>query len=160
MAYEDCTYHGIQVGPETRSNDDDMEWRPVRIVVETPEFGPTQRETLTVLRELTEPEGGEFDWGFNGTGTSNAAAVILADALGLGDPEECGISFLSVEEDKTLGVLREDFCDDVLSQCCDEWRLRRGAVLRWARAWYLQQGNTDLPAALQELPPLWHEGRP
>ncbi|MFD9315866.1 hypothetical protein [Streptomyces goshikiensis] len=48
--------------------------------------------------------------------------------------------------------LREDFCDDVLSQFCDEWRLRRGVILRWARAWYLQRGINALPVALQQLP--------
>ncbi|MEF2529757.1 hypothetical protein [Streptomyces sp. CS62] len=42
----------------------------------------------------------------------------------------------------------------MLSQFCDEWRLRRGVVLRWARAWYLQRGITDLLAALQQFPPL------
>ncbi|MCX4734379.1 hypothetical protein [Streptomyces sp. NBC_01363] len=156
MVYEDCTYHGIQDGPETVRGDGE-EWQPARILVETPEFGPTERQTLTVLRELPEPEGGGFGWGYNGAGTSNAAAVILADALGLGDPDACGISFLS-DEDKTLGALREDFCDDVLSQCCDQWRLRRGVILRWARAWYLQQGITDLPAALHALPPLYGKG--
>ncbi|MFF1651196.1 hypothetical protein [Streptomyces sp. NPDC058240] len=110
--------------------------------------------------ELTgslDSTGGGFGWSYNGTGTSNAAAVILANALGLGNPYECGISFLS-DEDKTLGALREDFCDDGLSQCCDQWRLRRGVVLRWARAWYLQQGITDLPAALHALPPLYGKG--
>ncbi|MFE3559417.1 hypothetical protein ACFXKW_31860 [Streptomyces sp. NPDC059193] len=56
-------------------------------------------------------------------------------------------------QDKDLVRLREDFCEDVLSQFCDEWRLRRGVVLRWARAWYLQRGITDLPSALRE-PPL------
>ncbi|MGW1106389.1 hypothetical protein [Streptomyces sp. NPDC002540] len=37
---------------------------------------------------------------------------------------------------------------------CDEWRLGRGAVLRWACGWYLQRGITDLSAALRDLPPL------
>ncbi|MEL5957453.1 hypothetical protein AADR41_22285 [Streptomyces sp. CLV115] len=34
-----------------------------------------------MLRELPAPEGGRFGWGYNGTGTGNAAAVILADAV-------------------------------------------------------------------------------
>ncbi|MCI3273523.1 hypothetical protein [Streptomyces cylindrosporus] len=42
----------------------------------------------------------------------------------------------------------------MLSQFCDEVRLGRAAVLRWARGWYLQRGITDLPTALRELPPL------
>ncbi|MFE4056695.1 hypothetical protein ACFXP3_10425 [Streptomyces sp. NPDC059096] len=37
---------------------------------------------------------------------------------------------------------------------CDQWRLRRGVILRWSLAWYLQRGITDLPAALTDLPPL------
>ncbi|MER7539523.1 hypothetical protein ABTX77_32770 [Streptomyces sp. NPDC097704] len=53
-----------------------------------------------------------------------------------------------------LADLREDFCDDVLSQFYDQWRLRRGVILRWARAWYLQRGISELPVALRELPPL------
>jgi hypothetical protein len=152
MTYEDWTYHGMQDGPETEKGDDE-EWTPARILIEEPEFGPTQRESVTVLRELPEPEGGGFGWGYNGTGTSHAAAAILTDALGLGNPDECGIAFASYPEDKTLVRLREDFCDDVLSQFCDQRRLRRGVVLRWARAWYLQRGITDLPDALRDLPP-------
>ncbi|MFE6470147.1 hypothetical protein ACFVGP_03485 [Streptomyces rochei] len=50
--------------------------------------------------------------------------------------------------------LRVDFCDDVLSQLCDQWRLRRGVVLRWSLAWNLQRGINEVPAALRELPPL------
>ncbi|WP_331736674.1 hypothetical protein OG426_55145 (plasmid) [Streptomyces canus] len=153
MAYEDCTYHGVQDGPET-GNGDEAEWQPARILVENPEFGPTERQDVTVLRELAEPEAGGFGWGYNGGGTSAAAAAILADALDLGDPDKCGIGYATYPEDEVLVQLREDFCDDVLSQLCDEWRLRRGVVLRWSRAWYLQRGISELPAALRELPPL------
>jgi hypothetical protein len=67
------------------------------------------------------------------------------------------ITRLSMSEwpqDDTLVALREDFCADLLSQFSDEWRLGRAAILRWARGWYLQRGITDLPAALQDLPPL------
>ncbi|MEK8175020.1 hypothetical protein NKH77_55955 [Streptomyces sp. M19] len=80
--------------------------------------------------------------------------MILADALDLGDPDKCGIGYLSSSEDDVLSQLREDFCDDVLSQLCDQWRLRRSVILRWSLAWYLQRGITNLPAALTELPPL------
>ncbi|MEU9858907.1 DUF6166 domain-containing protein [Streptomyces sp. NPDC047974] len=106
-----------------------------------------------MLRELVVPKGGGFGWSYNGGGTSAAAAAILADALELGDPEKAGIGYASFSEDPVLADLREDFCDDVLSQF-DRWRLRRGAVLRWARAWYLQRGIGELPAALREIPPL------
>ncbi|MFB7739506.1 hypothetical protein ACFC08_35200 [Streptomyces sp. NPDC056112] len=153
MAYEDRTYHGIQDGPESNRSDEE-EWQPARILVEKPEFGPTERQDVTVLRELAEPETGGFGWGYNGGGTSAAAAAILADALDLGDPDKCGIGYATYSEDEVLAQLREDFCDDVLSQFCDQWRLRRGVILRWCRAWYQQRGIDELPAALRELPPL------
>ncbi|MER7539524.1 hypothetical protein ABTX77_32775 [Streptomyces sp. NPDC097704] len=52
MAYEDRTYHGIQQGSESEG-----EWHPARLLVEEPEFGPTERQYgVTVLRELVEPE--------------------------------------------------------------------------------------------------------
>jgi hypothetical protein len=115
MAYEDCTYHGIQCGPETDRGDEE-EWRPARILVEKPEFGPTERQYgVTVLRELAEPEAGGIGWGHNGGGTSAAAAAILADALDLGNPDKCGIGYAPYPEDEVLAQLREDFCDDVLS---------------------------------------------
>ncbi|MEV6731363.1 MULTISPECIES: hypothetical protein [unclassified Streptomyces] len=44
-----------------------------------------------LLRELPEPDDGGFGWGYNGGGTSRAAALILADAVELGDPDGCGI---------------------------------------------------------------------
>jgi hypothetical protein len=53
-----------------------------------------------------------------------------------------------------LVKLREAFCEDVLSQMCEEFRLRRGVVLRWARGWYAQQAITDLPRAVADLPPV------
>ncbi|MFP8886774.1 DUF6166 domain-containing protein [Streptomyces mangrovi] len=151
--YEDCTYHGIQDGPESNGNGEEK-WQPARILVEKPEFGPTQRANVRVLRELPEPEDSGFGWGYNGGGTSAAAAAILADALGLGDPDTCGIGYAAYPENEVLAQLREDFCDDVLSQLCDQWRLRRSIILRWSRAWYLQRGIEELPAALRELPPL------
>ncbi|MFD5072169.1 hypothetical protein ACFWNC_30235 [Streptomyces sp. NPDC058369] len=100
---------------------------------------------------MAEPECGGFGWGYNGGGT---IAAVLADALDLGDPDKCGIGYASHPENPMLADLREDFCDDVLSQFYDRWRLRRGAVPVWTRAWYLQQGIDELPAVLRELPPL------
>ncbi|MET7666393.1 hypothetical protein ABZS99_48380 [Streptomyces sp. NPDC005463] len=41
MAYEDRTYHGVQ-----GAGGDDDEWQPARLLVEKPEMGPTQRETV------------------------------------------------------------------------------------------------------------------
>ncbi|GHI27087.1 hypothetical protein Shyd_84580 [Streptomyces hydrogenans] len=101
MAYEDRTYHGIQQGPASEG-----EWHPARLLVEVPEFGPTERQYgITVLRELVEPEGGGFGWGYNGGGTSAAAAAILADALDLGDPEKAGLGY-AFSEDPMLADLR------------------------------------------------------
>ncbi|MEW2298061.1 hypothetical protein ABZ719_36125 [Streptomyces sp. NPDC006743] len=129
-------------------------WQPVRILVEKPEFGPSERQDVTVLRELDEPETGGFGCDHNGGGTSAAAAAILADALHLGDPDTCGIGYAAYPEDEVLAQLREDFCDEVLSQLCDQWRLRRSVVLCWSLAWYMQRGIDSLPAALRDLPPL------
>jgi hypothetical protein len=99
---------------------------------------------------LEEPEHSGFGWGYNGGGTSATAAAILADALDL-DPDEFD---LIEADDETLESLREDFCTDVLAVCADEFRLRRGAVLRWVRGWYAQHGVTDLPSAVADLPPV------
>ncbi|MEU4955013.1 DUF6166 domain-containing protein [Streptomyces lavendulae] len=147
MAYEDRTYHGI---PRTKG-------QTARLLVESPEDGPTQRLKLTVLRELRakdEEQLGGFGWGYNGSGTSRAAAAILADALDLGDPIKAGISFCEWPQDDILIRLREDFCIEVLSQFCDEWRLRRGVIVRWAHSWFIQRGITELPGAVRDLPPL------
>ncbi|CAC36593.1 hypothetical protein PV411_30680 [Streptomyces sp. NRRL_B-16638] len=63
MAYEDCTYHGIQDGPASDSSDTE-ESQPARILVEKPEFGAPSRQAVTVLRELTEPETSGFHWSY------------------------------------------------------------------------------------------------
>jgi hypothetical protein len=149
MAYRDWTYHGLQFGPEKQRNQPDEAWEPGRIWVEEPEFGPMERQDVTVLRELESGPYGDFAWGYNGNGTSRAAAAILADALELGDPVKTGISVDDGLEDDVLVRLREAFCDEVLSQDCAEWRLRRVVVLRWARSWYGQAAITALPDGLQ-----------
>lgn len=152
MLYEDRTYHGIQWGSLSAGK-----WEPARILVESAEKGPTERLAVKVLRELVakdEDELGGFGWGYNGSGTSRAAAVILADALGLGDPDRAGISMVGWPQDEVLVRLREDFCIEVLSQLCDQWRLRHITVARWAAAWYTQAGISPLPTALRQLPQL------
>jgi hypothetical protein len=131
---EDRTYHGVQ-------RDDDVE--NDRIDIELAEYGPTERAGVYVLETLYENphpplDGYQFGWGYNGGGTSAAALIILRDALG---------------EEPSKG-LREDFCEDVLSQFCDEFRIRRGAVLRWVRGWYAERSIDDLPRAVRDLPPL------
>jgi len=158
MTYEDRTHHGIQDGPQTGTSDDEP-WQPARILIQKPEFGPTQRQQgVTVLREPAEPENSSFGWGCNGGGTNAVAAAILADALGPGDPDTCGIRYAAYPEDEVLAQLREDFCDDVLSPLCDQWRLRRGVILCWPRAGHLQGGIEELPAALRKHPLLQGQG--
>lgn len=130
---EDRTYHGVM----ERVGEDD------RIEIELPEFGPTERRDVYVLQTLYENPsppfaGYEFGWGYNGGGTSAAALVILRDALGQEPSQD----------------LREDFCEDMLSQFCDEFRIRRGAVLRWVRGWYAERGVDDLPTVVRHLPPV------
>jgi len=141
----DWTYHGTLDRANNRA----------RITVEQTVFGPTERATARVLRELAPPAGG-FGWGYNGGGPARAAAAVLDDALELGGLGNSG-SF----QDRTLDHLRYDFCWDVMSQMCDEWRLRRGAVLRWARGWYAEHGITSLPRAVAGLPSADpHQSRP
>ena len=124
------------------------------ILVEDVESGPAERQGAAVLRELAEPADGGFGWGCNGTGPLRAAPAILADALSLGDPADRGPDPFPPRPDATLTTLRGDFTWDVTSQLCEEWRLRRGAVLRWVRDWYAEHGITGLPAAAAQLPPI------
>jgi len=144
----DWVYHGINPSDDR-----------AHIMVEDVVFGPTERQNVSVLRELPEPAYGGFGWGYNGSGPLWAAAAILADALSLGDPASCGLDPAAPARDGTLIALRGDFVWDVLSQLCMEWRLRRGAVLRWVRGWYAEHGITDLPRAAVQLPPLSPYGR-
>jgi hypothetical protein len=132
----DVTYHGIQNDERVNAKD------PSRIFVEPSKSGPTERENVPVLRELVSGRGEgwsalQFGWGYNGSGTSAAAWAILTDAMGVEPGED----------------LREDFAADVLTQLCDEWRLRQGAVLRWVRGWYASSGIDILPRAISKLPP-------
>ncbi len=130
---EDRTYHGVQ--DDDGAND--------RIEIELAEYGPTERDGVYVLKTLYENPhpplvGSGLGWGYNGTGTSATALIILWDALGQEPSPD----------------LREDFCADVLSQFCDEFRIRRGAVLRWVRGWCVEQGIDNLPPAVRELSPM------
>lgn len=132
---DDRTYHGI-TDDETGSS---------LIEIELAEFGPTERTGVYVLRTMRSSEAvgsNSFGWGYNGGGTSAAAQEILADALGEAPSWE----------------LREDFCEDVLSQMTDEWRLRRGAILRWVRGWYAVRPNEVLPVMIEQLPPVDRRG--
>ncbi|WP_433542059.1 DUF6166 domain-containing protein (plasmid) [Streptosporangium sandarakinum] len=129
---EDRTYHGVR-DPETDKT---------RIEAERAEFGPTQRKGVIVLR-LIRPVGilkeSALEWGYRGTGPLATASAILADALG----------------QEPSAQLLEAFRTDVVSQLTDdEWRLRRGAVLRWVRGWCAEHNIDVLPAAVAELPPI------
>jgi hypothetical protein len=141
----DWTYHGVG---QRKSSDDQA-----HIFVEDTVFGLTEHENATTLRELNAPTGGGFYWGYNGSGPAWAATAILADALSPDGPAPAGLDPMATTQDATLCALRADFIWDVTSQLCDEWRLRRDAVLRWVRGWYAEQGLTNLPPAAAQLPP-------
>ena len=141
----DWTYHGID---GVVSGDDEA-----RILVEEVEWGPTEREDVTVLRELVpQPDEGGFLWGYTGGGPTRAAAAILADALNLPGPGPGEFHGTRWQDDRIWISLRNDFCVDVLSQLCHEWRLRRGVILRWIRGWYAEQALTSIPQAAIDLP--------
>jgi hypothetical protein len=156
-------YHGIYDEEDARGGES-----PFWIDVEHPESGPTERELKTKVyrsfnanpyhsgeygkgRRTWSPRdrirypdkgsgiGPYFGWGYNGGGTSAAAELLLGDATG----------------EQPSFDLREAFCEDILTQLCDEWRLSRGAVLRWVRGWYTERGEDALmPAAAAVPPPL------
>jgi hypothetical protein len=99
MTEPDRTYFGRQHGPGSNGG----EWEEARVFVERPEFGPTGREDVEVLAELVPhdaDQGGGFGWGYNGGGTSRAAAAILADALDLGSLGEAGMDMAGWPSDE------------------------------------------------------------
>lgn len=132
----DRTYHGV---PEDEAPSVGKIW------VELSEFGPTERKGAYVLRELAHPEQDvshlphPYAWGYYGTGPLNAAETILADAMGVPP---------SVE-------LRNAFGLDVMAHIArGEWRLRRGAVLRWVRGWCAEHEFDGPSEAMRNLPPV------
>ncbi|WP_433542058.1 DUF6166 domain-containing protein (plasmid) [Streptosporangium sandarakinum] len=129
---EDRTYHGVE-DPETGET---------RIEVERAEFGPTQRSGVIVLRVLPPADSPslkreKFAWGWVGGGPRASAWAVLADALG----------------QKPSPEITAAFAQDFMSQFSGEWRLRRGAILRWARGWCAQNNVDVLPVTLRNLPP-------
>jgi hypothetical protein len=156
-------YHGIYDVEGNRGGES-----PFWIDVEHPEGGPTGREAKTEVyrsfntnpyhnleygkgRKTWSPRdpirypgkgsgiGPYFGWGYNGGGASAAAELILGDATG----------------EQPSFDLREAFCEDILTQLCDDWRLSRGAVLRWARGWYTEHSeNAPMPADVAAPPRL------
>lgn len=141
---EDWVYHGYEPGEGPRQID-----------VETSASGPTQRESVTVLRRLRPQtstiEGHTFGWGYNGNGTSVAAAAIITDVLDL--PRDLWWMTMSRAdegqlEDTMLVRLREDLCREVLIDAADEWRLSRIALLRWICGWYTLNHVGPYPAVV------------
>jgi len=126
---EDRVYHGIKSADGK-----------ARILVEHVSFGLTEHDAVEAVRELHPPAYGGFSWGYNGGGPAEAARAVLADALEVADPD-------------SFGELRSDFCFDIVTQLPTEWRLRRGAVLRWARGWCAEHDVTRLPHAVTQPPP-------
>ncbi|ATY17166.1 hypothetical protein CU254_42070 (plasmid) [Amycolatopsis sp. AA4] len=142
---DDWVYHGCT--PEEGDR---------RIDVETSASGPTQRESATVLRRLrpqiSSMEGHTFGWGYNGNGTSVAAAAILTDLLEL--PADLWWGTMSTRgEDTTLVGLREALCREVLVDAADEWRLSRIALLRWTCGWYTLNHLGPYPAVVAGIRP-------
>ena len=125
---EDRVYHGIKSADGK-----------ARILVEYVVFGLTERGGAEVVREL-HPAYDVFSWGYNGGGPAEAGRAVLADALEVADPD-------------CFGELRGDFCFDIVTQLPAEWRLRRGAVLRWVRGWCAEHDVTRLPHAVTQPPP-------
>ena len=140
--HRDRTYHGIQAGPESTGR----AGGPGRLLVERTETGPTERQSVRVLRELPGSRHNSFTWGYDGNGPSATAAAILADALNL-DPALLD----GGRATEPYSDLREDFVEDVLAVACDEFRLRRRAVLRWVYGWCILHGVEEMPPALADL---------
>jgi hypothetical protein len=142
-AYEEWTYHGsiTRVGGQ--------------LVVESPNTdGSAGRDKVKVLHVWEADGEYDFGWGYHGTGTHTTASVVLAHALGLGDPSDAGIWLMGGPgRNETLIKLCGAFANEVLMQLEDEWRLARIAVLRWALGWYTQQGISPMPVTLRRLPP-------
>jgi hypothetical protein len=135
--YEDRAYHGVQHAPDNTET---------VLEVTVPSEGWNDPHPR-VLYQLDSPKTHSFTWGYDGAGTSATASAILADALDL------DLADVHFQGDPQWTDLREAFCHDVLSQQFDEWRLRRRAVLRWARGWYAHAGIADIPQVLQTLAP-------
>lgn len=134
---EDRCYHGVQ--GDTVINKD----REARIFVELSEYGWTERNPPAVLRELTPIDRFvSFRWGYLGSGPNAAARAILHDALGV-EPESW---------------LRLAFTTDWMAQMPNEFRMRRPAILRWARGAAIQAGAAHLPPTVEQLPPVEQRG--
>jgi hypothetical protein len=108
----DWTYHGIDGG------DDEA-----HILVEEMESGPTERQDVTVLRELLpQPGEGGFLWGYTGGGPTRAAAAILADALDLPGPGPGEFHGTRMLDDPVWVGLRNDSAP----MCCPSSALSGG----------------------------------
>lgn len=140
---EDWVYHGDVNQPSQEQP---------RIFVEEVAFGPTERQSVSVLRELIPPPYGGFLWGYTGGSPARAAEALLTDALALPTLDALDKTGPTMGHDTLSVRLRNDFTFDVMSQLGDEWRLRRGAVLRWVRGWYVEH-DLDRPPRTVLSPP-------
>jgi hypothetical protein len=134
---DDWVYHGII----SRSANEEQP----RLFVEEVAFGPTERKRVSVLRELIAPPYGGFLWGYTGGSPARAAEALLTDALGLPALDVLDETGPKMGYDTLSVRLRNDFTFDVMSQLGDDWRLRRGAVLRWVRGWYAEHKLDRVP---------------
>jgi hypothetical protein len=133
----DWVYHGVI----RRSANEEQP----QIFVEQVAFGPTERRSVSVLRELIPPPHGGFLWGYTGGSPARAAEALLTDALGLPALDVLDKTGPKMGYDTLSVRLRNDFTFDVMSQLSDDWRLRRGAVLRWVRGWYAEHDLDRVP---------------
>ena len=98
------------------------------------------------------PPYGGFLWGYTGGSPAQAAEALLTDALALPTLDTLDKTGPTMGHDTLSVRLRNDFTFDVMSQLGDEWRLRRGAVLRWVRGWYVEH-DLDRPPRIVLSPP-------
>lgn len=73
-----------------------------------------------------------FNWGYRGSGPSQTSRAILGDALG----------------EEASPAMAMAFTSDFVSQFRREFRIRQGAVLRWARGVRCDMGVHDSPSPL------------
>ncbi|MEV0649889.1 hypothetical protein AB0I28_32000 [Phytomonospora sp. NPDC050363] len=140
MTRDDRVYHGINSSTPG----------PARLLVEEPADGPTQRQDITVFGELRDGYG--LSWGHVGSGPQRTAALVLADALGLGGEVTIAAQHPLWQANSFLARLRSDFAGDFLVHAAAEWRLPRGAVLRWVRGWWAQFGQGEPPQTVLSAP--------
>lgn len=128
----DWTYHGKYREPGNEAS--------AQLLVEQVDLGPAAEREGAVLREIKPPADGGFLWGYTGGSAARVAEALLADALELPRLQVLGSTDLGPGLDRLWLQIRNDFIEEVISQQCSEWRMRRSALLRWVRGWYAGHG--------------------